>query len=177
MGLRPMNIWLSIAAAVALLLIAVIGAFVLIGPERFWSLFGPPDLGAISFDTLKRRSTPNDALACPPDVCSANSDLLPPVFAVSAKELRLAFSKVIASEDRVVAVEAIDQDASERYIQRSRLMGFPDTIVVRFFERPGGQSTVALYSRSQLGRSDLGVNRARIERWLEKLTMQAAVSK
>jgi uncharacterized protein (DUF1499 family) len=172
-----MNIWLSIAAAVALLLIAVIGAFVLIGPERFWSLFGPPDLGAVSFDTLRRRSTPNDALACPPDVCGANSDLLPPVFAASAKDLRLAFSKVIASEDRVVLVEVTDQDASERYIQRSRLMGFPDTIVVRFFERAGGQSTLALYSRSQLGRGDLGVNRARIERWLEKLTMQAPVSK
>jgi uncharacterized protein (DUF1499 family) len=92
-------------------------------------------------------------------------------------DLRLAFRKVIASEDRVVLVEAIDQDMSERYIQRSRLMGFPDTIVVRFFERPAGQSTLALYSRSQLGKGDLGVNRARIERWLEKLTMQAPTSK
>jgi uncharacterized protein (DUF1499 family) len=172
-----MNIRLGLAGAIALLLVAVVGAFVLIGPERFWTLFGPPDLGAISFETLMRRSTPNDALACPPDVCSANSDLLPPVFAANAKDLRLAFSKVIASEDRVVLVEATDHDASERYIQRSRLMGFPDTIVVRFFERPGGQSTLALYSRSQLGRSDLGVNRARIKRWLEKLTMQVPVSK
>ena len=172
-----MNIWLGMAAVAALLLVAMVAAFVLIGPERFWTLFGPPDLGAISFETLKRRSTPNDALACPPDVCSANSDLLPPVFAVNAKDLQLAFSRVIASEDRVVLVEATDQDTSERYIQRSRLMGFPDTIVVRFFERPGGQSTLALYSRSQLGRGDLGVNRARIERWLEKLMMQAPTSK
>src|SRR6516165_742003 len=31
------------------------------GPERIWNIFGPPDLGAISFETLKRRSTPNDA--------------------------------------------------------------------------------------------------------------------
>jgi uncharacterized protein (DUF1499 family) len=172
-----MNIWLGIAAVVALLLVAMVAAFVLIGPERFWNLFGPPDLGAISFETLKRRSTPNDALACPPDVCSANSDLLPPAFALSAMDLRLAFRKVIASEDRVVLVEATDQDMSERYIQRSKLMGFPDTIVVRFFERPGGQSTLALYSRSQLGEGDLGVNRARIERWLEKLTMQAPIAK
>jgi uncharacterized protein (DUF1499 family) len=55
-------------------------------------------------------------------------------------------------------------------------MGFPDTVVVRFFKRPGGRSTLALYSRSQLGKSDFGVNRARIARWLEKLTMQAPVS-
>ena len=171
-----MNIWLGIAATVTLLLVAMVAAFVLIGPERVWMLFGPPDLGAISFETLKRRSTPNDALACPPDVCSAKSDLLPPVFAVSAMNLRLAFSKVIASEDRVVLVEATDEDTSERYIQRSRLMGFPDTIVVRFFERPAGQSTLALYSRSQLGMGDLGVNRARIERWLEKLSTHAPIS-
>ncbi|MFI5106736.1 MAG: hypothetical protein ACHP79_17570, partial [Terriglobales bacterium] len=84
MGSQRMNIWLGIAATVALLLVATVAAFALIGPERFWMLFGPPDLGAISFETLKRRSTPNDALACPPDVCSAKSDLLPPVFAVSA---------------------------------------------------------------------------------------------
>jgi uncharacterized protein (DUF1499 family) len=177
MGSQRMNIWLGIAAVMALLLVAMVAAFVLIGPERIWNLFGPSDLGAISFETLKRRSTPNDALACPPDVCSANSDLLPPAFALSAMDLRLAFRKVIASEDRVVLVEATDQDMSERYIQRSRLMGFPDTIVVRFLERPGGQSTLALYSRSQLGEGDLGVNRARIERWLEKLTMQAPIAK
>jgi uncharacterized protein (DUF1499 family) len=66
---------------------------------------------------------------------------------------------------------------SERYIQRSKLMGFRDTIVVQFFERPRGQSTVTLYSLSQLGEGDLGVNRARIERWLEKLVMQAPISK
>ena len=98
------------------------------------------------------------------------------MFSVSAGDLQLAFSNVIASEERVTKVEATDRDRTERYIQRSRLMGFPDTIVVRFFERPGGLSTLALYSRSQLGKSDFGVNRARIARWLEKLTMQAPVS-
>jgi uncharacterized protein (DUF1499 family) len=79
---------------------------------------------------------------------------------ISAPTLTLGNLKVIASEDRVVLVEATDQDMSERYIQRSRLMGFSDTIVVQFFERPRGQSTVTLYSLSQLGEGDLGVNRA-----------------
>ena len=98
---------------------------------------------------------------------------------MSAGDLQLAFSNVIASEKRVTKVEATDRDRrdrTERYIQRSRLMGFPDTIVVQFFERPGGRSSLALYSRSQLGKSDFGVNRARIARWLEKLTMRAPVS-
>jgi uncharacterized protein (DUF1499 family) len=174
--LNDRNLLVGIVGAVTLVLLAVVGAFIIIGPERIWNLFGPPDLGAISFETLKRRSTPNDALACPTDLCSAKSDIIPPLFSVSASELQCAFGNVIASEERVTKVEAADRDRTERYIQRSRLMGFPDTIVVQFFERPGGRSTLALYSRSQMGKSDFGVNRARIARWLEKLTTQAPVS-
>jgi uncharacterized protein (DUF1499 family) len=171
-----MNFWLSVASVVTLVLLAMVGAFIIVGPERVWSLFGPPDLGEISFETLQRRSTPNDALACPTELCGATSDIVSPLFSTSASDLQLAFSKVIASEERVTKVEANDRDRTERYIQRSRLMGFPDTIVVRFIVRPEGRSTLALYSRSQLGRGDFGVNRARIERWLEKLAKEVPLS-
>jgi uncharacterized protein (DUF1499 family) len=171
-----MNFWSGIGVVVALVLLAIVGAFVIVGPERFWNLFGPPDLGAISFEMLQRRTTPNDALACPTELCSAKSDIVPPLFSVSAGDLQVAFSKVIASEERVTKVEANGRDRTERYIQRSRVMRFPDTIAVRFLEQPEGRSTIALYSRSQLGRGDFGVNRARIARWLEKLAMQAPVS-
>ena len=172
-----MNFWLGIAAVVTLVLLAMVGAFIFVGPERVWNLFGPPDLGGVSFETLQRRSTPNDALACPTELCSAKSDIVPALFSVSAGDLQLAFSRVIASEERVTKVEANDSDRTERYIQRTRLMGFPDTIVVRFLERPEGRSTLALYSRSQLGRGDFGVNRGRIERWLDKLAKEAPISR
>jgi uncharacterized protein (DUF1499 family) len=36
-----------------------------------------------------------------------------------------------------------------------------------------GPSTVLLYSRSQLGRGDFGVNRARIERWIGLIELGA----
>jgi uncharacterized protein (DUF1499 family) len=52
----------------------------------------------------------------------------------------------------------------DRYVERSALLGFPDTIVVRYIEQSQGRSTLAMYSRSQLGRGDLGVNKARLER-------------
>lgn len=170
-----MNAWFGIAAGLTLLVGIAVATFFLVGPERVWSLCGPADLGPVSFESLQRRATPNDALACPPDICRAQSDLLPPVFAFGAVELSRAFDKAIASEPRLTLVETTDQGASRRYIQRSRLMGFPDTVVIRFFERPDGRSTLALYSRSQLGKGDLGVNRARIERWLEKLRRVAPV--
>jgi uncharacterized protein (DUF1499 family) len=130
-----------------------LGAFLLAGPERIWSLFGPADLGPVEFETLIRRTTPNDALACPPGICHAQSDVTPPVYAVTSADLRAAFAKVISSEPRITAVATDDATLTDRYIQRSALMGYPDTIVVKFFDLPEGRSTVALYSRSQLGKS------------------------
>src|SRR6516162_247055 len=60
---QQMNFWLGIAGVVTFALFALVGTFIITGPERIWNIFGPPDLGAISFETLKRRSTPNDALS------------------------------------------------------------------------------------------------------------------
>jgi len=169
-----LNPWLA-----ALLLLAATGVvgFLIAGPARVWSLFGPADLGPVAFETLRRRSTPNDALACPAGVCSAKIDIVPPVYAVSAADLARAFDKAIASEPRLMLVDSSGQSASRRYIQRSRLLGFPDTIVVRFIALAGGHATLALYSRSQLGKGDLGVNRARIARWLVKIGQEVPVAR
>ena len=147
-----------------------------IGPRAVWTLFGPPDLGPVEFKTLTRRATPNDALAAPPDVCPAPSDVVPPEFAVDAAALRRAFADMIASEANIERVAADDAGQTDRYVQRSALMRFPDTVVVQFFDRPGGRSTLALYSRSQIGRSDFGANGARIKRWIGKLSAMAPVA-
>jgi uncharacterized protein (DUF1499 family) len=160
----------------ALTVVIVIGVFFLLGPEEVWEWFGPADLGPVSFQELERRATPNDALACPPDVCRAQSDLTPPEYAVGAAQLRAAFGWMIAAEPRVTRVATEDAPMTDRYVQRSALLHFPDTIVVRFFERPGGHATLALYSRSQLGHGDMGVNRARIERWIKQLAGYAPVA-
>jgi uncharacterized protein (DUF1499 family) len=159
----------AVTGAVVAVLTAISASVILmVGPEWIWSLFGPPDLGPVAFETLERRTTPNDALACPPHFCKATSDLVPPLFAVDAGGLRTAMGKVIASEPRITLVHS-DPARTERYVQRSALLGFPDTVVVRYIEQSQGRSTLAMYSRSQLGRSDLGVNKARLERWLAKL--------
>lgn len=172
-----MHFWSTVLAVVAAAVIAFLAAFFIVGPERIWSLFGPADLGPVTFEVLKRRTSPNDSLACPQNICAAKSDLLPPVFAVSAPDLQKAFAKVIASEPSVEQVASDDGGFTQRYVQRTKIMRFPDTIVVRFIDLGDGRSTIALYSRSQLGESDFGVNRARIERWLEKLLKDAPAVK
>ena len=62
----------------------------------------------------------------------------------------------------------------DRYLARTRLMRYPDTIVAEVIEQGPNLSTLALYSRSQIGRSDFGVNRRRIERWVERIGALAA---
>lgn len=157
--------------SVLALFVAVVAAIgFIVGPARLWSLFGPADLGSVVFEQLQRRITPNDALACPAGLCPATADMTPPVFAVDATALRSAMAKVVASEADLTRVDTSVSPRTDRYVQRSALMQFPDTIVVRYIDVPGGRSTLAIYSRSQFGRSDFGVNKARIERWLGKLS-------
>ena len=167
-----MKILTIIGIGLMLLAAAVVLVFVLMGPERVWRLFGEPDLGPVSFEQLERRASPNDALACPEDVCKAPADIEAMLYPVTARDLRITFAKVIASEPRVTTIDADATTLTDRYIQRTGRLGFPDTIVVQFFDRPDGRSTLAIYSRSQLGESDLGANKARIERWLSKLAQQ-----
>jgi uncharacterized protein (DUF1499 family) len=164
-----MNIWTTIGAGLATIIALCVATFLVVGAEQFWRLFGEPDLGPVSFEQLERRATPNDSLACPPDFCNARADVTTRLYQLTARELRSVFAKVIASEPRVSVAETNEATLTDRYIQRSEHLGFPDTIVVRFLDRADGRSTIALYSRSQLGKSDFGVNRARIERWLGKL--------
>src|ERR1019366_8498188 len=69
-----MKILTAIAAALLIITAFGVATFLLVGAERFWRLFGEPDLGPVSFERLERRSTPNDALACPPGFCEARAD-------------------------------------------------------------------------------------------------------
>lgn len=167
-----MSVWLVIATLIAIAAIGVVGSFLLLGPERIWAQFGPADLGPVRFEDVQRRPTPNDALAAPVDLTIAHIDIVPPVFPIDAAGLRKAFARAIASERLLTLVDIDDAVPSERFVQRSERMRFPDTIVVRFIDLPGGHSTLAIYSRSQLGRGDQGVNLARIARWLDKLSSE-----
>lgn len=52
------------------------------------------------------------------------------------------------------------------YVVRSRIMGFPDFISLRLV--PENDTTrLHIFSRSRDGYSDLGVNTARVQRWLD----------
>lgn len=155
----------SVAAGFAALMLLAFGALLLIGPERLWARFGPPDLGAVDFATLQRRDTPNDALACLPDFCAAAADMPALVTTRSAADVFPSVQEAVAGEPGVEQVAADAEAGTLRYVARSRLLKFPDTINVQVVATNEGGAAVLLYSRSQIGRGDMGVNRARLERW------------
>ena len=139
--------------------------------------FGSPDLGPFDFETAVRSTRPNTALACPKDFCkNAKVDFDPGVFEVSEEKLRDLFTTYVLSQPDVSPVYRHAQPGlptQDRYIQRTRLMQFPDTINVRFIPLTENSSTLAIHSRSQIGQSDLGVNLKRIKAWTDKAALQA----
>jgi uncharacterized protein (DUF1499 family) len=160
-----------LAVAVLVLGLAARVEWSVVGLDDLWTaIAGPADLGPVDFKTVLRRTTPNDALACPPGFCPmAKSDLDAPVFLVDAAQLRDALEKTALSDGEVEKVFTSPHDGAERYVARSRLMRFPDTVNVQVIDLAPQRSSLALYSRSQLGRSDFGANKARLERWLQAL--------
>lgn len=55
------------------------------------------------------------------------------------------------------------------WIVRSRLMGFPDYVTIRLDETAQDTRLTAL-SRARFGRGDMGVNAARLQRWIGAIT-------
>lgn len=156
-------------------IVAVTAVFLVAGPQRFWSFFGNRDLGPVTFSSLVRRMTPNDALACPEAACTAPVDITTPAYGAPAAILRKRFWEALAGEPNLEKVASDDAALTDRYIQSTPLMGFPDTIVVQIIDLPDGKSSLMIYSRSKFGRSDLGANRERLERWLKRLNEKLQV--
>ena len=85
----------------------------------------------------------------------------------------LAVQEAVAREPRLKQVEAHAAQGTLRYVQRSKIMGFPDTINVKVVPMANGGSAVLIYSRSQIGKGDTGVNLARVKRWSDLIVAAA----
>jgi uncharacterized protein (DUF1499 family) len=128
------------------------------------------DIGPVNWTTLTRHKTPNDALVCPAGLCpKAKPDREPKTYGLSPDGLLARLKAVALAEPGTVEMPGTRNERRAHFIQYTRLMRYPDTIDVEVISAGENQSTLAIYSRSLVGRKDFGVNRARIARWLEKL--------
>ena len=125
---------------------------------------------------LEERTKSNDALACPAGLCGVDADFESPSFAVSVEDLLEIAETAIGAEPRTKLV-AKDRNLPQLvFVQRSRIFRFPDTVWLQGVKTETGSSLI-IYSRSNYGESDLGVNKKRVQAWLAKLTGQIQASK
>jgi hypothetical protein len=121
---------------------------------------------------IERPATPNTFLAGPagmlpaPDAVTEEQNLPAPVL---YERVRVLFG---AQPSTFVAAEFPVQ-LQIHYVVRSKLMNYPDLVTVQVNaagpNRSPDRSSLAIWSRSVYGRSDLGVNRDRTMSWLALL--------
>lgn len=126
-------------------------------------------LSQIDFKTLKTPTRPNWYLVCPKDLCEGKQQQVSPVFKISLQQLQTAWTHLIAKQPRVTKIASNIDNTQMTYIQRSRIMHYPDTINIRLIAINPNESTIAIYSASHYGYSDMGVNKHRVQSWLNQL--------
>lgn len=123
----------------------------------------------LDFSTLVPPRTPNWYLTAPKGLCrKAGPHDVAPVFPLTPGQLWDRLLAVVAREPRITIN---DQDKAALYLdvtQVSLLFRFPDRVTVQILAAGEG-STLAVFSRSKYGRSDLGVNAKRVKRLLAAL--------
>lgn len=137
--------------------------------EALATIFGPIERQPVNFATLQLKSSPNQYLVCPDGFCTAEPHSVAPTYPVPADQLQNAWFEAIGAEP---STEVIASNEAERQFDietLTPLVGYPDTVTVRFIEESERSSTLAIYSRSHYGHSDLGANKKRIDRWLDAL--------
>lgn len=125
----------------------------------------------IDFETLTLKASPNQYLIAPDGLCqNATPHAQAPVFSVPVSALQEAWRQMLSEQPRIEPVEADETLQQYEVIQRSLIFRFPDRVTVRFIPvADGSGTTVAVYSRSEVGYSDLGVNKKRVAAWLAAL--------
>lgn len=94
---------------------------------------------------------------------------LSPVYLLDAETLAQSFDRFALAQPRVERLAGKPEDLFATYVQRSKTVHFPDYISVKFIDLGDGRSTIAVFSRSRYGKSDLGVNKLRVTNWLASL--------
>ena len=122
---------------------------------------------AMDFRRIPENRRPNRWLICPPGYSNQAPDEAPPVFGTGVTTLRDGWRALVLQQPRI-DVTYDEADAME-LVQRTRILRFADDISVAYIGLGRGRSTIALFSRSRVGYSDMGTNRCRLQDWMNLL--------
>ena len=124
----------------------------------------------MDFSTLKLGRKPNQFLMAPEGLCKAAvPHATSPVFDVPATDLLHRLVGLARGEERVSVADVSEDALSAKFVARSKVFRFPDMIDCQVVAIDGNRSALAVYSRARYGIRDFGVNRARIEDWVQRL--------
>lgn len=98
----------------------------------------------------------------------ADADLKSPVFDETPEALLAKLDMVAMETPRTRRLAGGVEEGRITYMTRSLIFGFPDFTTVTTEPSDPGARVVA-FGRQRFGRSDLGVNRERLEGWLAAL--------
>jgi uncharacterized protein (DUF1499 family) len=118
---------------------------------------------------IERPATPNTALAAPAGFTPA-PDLETRRYTMPPERLYAAIRHVAATQPRIWLQISYDDQLQADFVARSAVFNFPDLITAQVTPDSG----LILWSRSVYGRSDLGVNRKRLQIWLAALDTELA---
>lgn len=137
-------------------------------------------LGVIVAAFVYVRLAPHDAAAvhvqaeprAPGDYPAAGGFIAVRQITASPEDVLQALTQVAMETDRTVALMGTVDAGMVTFVTRSKVMGFPDYTTVSII--PAGTidnagSLLMIEGRLRYGKSDLGVNKARIEGWLAAL--------
>jgi uncharacterized protein (DUF1499 family) len=111
---------------------------------------------------VSRPSTPNFHL-----IRMAGGDAMPRVYQMPPADLAARLDDVARADGARLLAGSVE-GLHMTYISRTPLMGYPDYTSVLI--EPAGEGAMLLaFARSRFGHSDMGVNRARLTRWLDAL--------
>jgi Protein of unknown function (DUF1499) len=117
---------------------------------------------------IQRPASPNTALAAPAGTVPTPDIVIPP-FPVPAARLYTAVRAVAAGQERVFKAAEFPAERQIHFVARSAVFNFPDLVTAQVAESGPDSSTLVLYSRSVYGYGDFGVNRKRLQIWLDAL--------
>lgn len=95
-------------------------------------------------------------------------DTAGPLLAVPPADALAAFDAIALATPRTSRLVGAPDEGKVTYITRSRLWGFPDYTTVAAEAVEGG-TRLNIHARLRFGSSDMGVNAARVQSWLDAL--------
>ncbi len=94
--------------------------------------------------------------------------LITDVYDLPPSELLAKFDRIARATPRTQVLAGDVGQGMITYVTRSAFWGFPDYTTVKAIKDTDG-SRLAINARLRFGKSDFGVNKARVTRWLQSL--------